>query len=206
MFFQKYLFVFMLIILLAKGESEINSKHTNFGIDCLIHNDAYRYEYLYSSNENKTNGGNSMKNIVNLIPLAKVNHFDKIRWSLIQTNSESEQFHLKSSFYGDYLCASANHDDFFRTRRLVIKQNNHFKVKNKRYDLLDNCKWTIKRSDSKSSLISTYTITNVFYDEGLYAASYFFHKPNDHREVFLSNIKGTNPRKFKWIIDFRREE
>ena len=205
MFTKKFLHLIFFIIPLLRAEISASTAIINnfeYNKDCLIHNYEYRFEYLFSSkNENKTKQSevNKNKNDINLVPLGKVNNFNSIRWSLIETKNQSEQFFLKSSFYGDYLCASFKFADYFHTRRLLVKVDDDSNDQNK---LLDNCKWKINRIDSKKSTITTYSIMNVHFNQPMYAASYFFQRKIDQRDVFLwHNKKNVNSKKFKWIID-----
>jgi hypothetical protein len=171
----KSLIILMLCINSAL-EAEIIA---DFGSECLIHNFEYRFEYLHSSLSK-----NEAIKPVHLIPLRKVNDFSNMRWSLIETNNQSEIFYLKSSFYGDFLCASSSFVDLFQSRREVFRleiNENLYQTK------FNNCKWSIKRVNSNKMKIKTYSIINVLYEEPLYASSYFFQKKFDNREIYLWN-------------------
>ena len=163
--------------------SALNAERSNdFGTDCLIHNDQYEFEYLYSPNENTKS--------VDLINLKKVNDYNKLRWSLIETRNQSGQYYLKSSYFGDYLCALLNFGDIFQMRRRVAR----FKI-DTNMSLFNNCKWTIKQHNSNLPS-NIYSIVNVLFDEPLYASKYLFQK-----EIYLwHRKKNADSKKFKWII------
>lgn len=190
-----YFLVVLVIPMLTKDES----KSIGFGSksNCLIHNGEYKFEFLYSVNDNKTKEINK-KTRTYLLGLVKVNDFNKLRWSLIQTNNHSGQYYLKSSFYGDYLCAKSVYADIFNTKRIVIRQ----KIKSNFLIPFDNCKWKITQVDSNTSN-NTYLIANVFFKQPLFAdSSYFFPDLNFKKEIFLSNNKkDLTTRKVKWMID-----
>ena len=183
---RKFIIIFLIFPVL-KAQTSVE-----FGSNCLIHNEAYKFEYLHASNEN------TIKKIQSayLKPLSKVNDFNKIRWSLIETKSQSGQYYLKSSFYGDYLCAKSSYADIFHSIRKVIRLN----VKTP----FNDCKWRISKLMSKTSN-NTYMIKNVFFDEVLYAASYSFPYWINEKEIFSSNsMNNFKTGKYKWIIDCKK--
>ncbi len=163
----------------------------DFGINCLIHNNQYENEYLYSLDERKA-WTKEPKKFVNLIKLERVKNFSNLRWSLIETTNGSQQYFMKSLNHDDNLCATSIHADNFHLRRTVIR----LKL-NTGWDI---CKWKIQKLNSNTSN-RTYTITNVFYNEPLYAASFFFQTKAGKREIFLWHKKDFNSKKFKWIIE-----
>ena len=201
MFNKQFLIIIILInpLLLIIAENTYqttqssSSSSSKFGSNCLIHNEAYRFEYLYSINENNKKMS-SQKN-VHLMPLSKVNDFNNLRWSLIETQNKSGQFYLKSSLFDDYLCASFEYGDLFRLRRKVMR----IKINSTNLNALENCKWILKQVDLEKSN-SRYLITNVLFDQALYAATYFFQIQLYKRDVFLWNKKNVNSKKFKWVI------
>ena len=183
---RKFIIIFLIIPVL-KAQTSLE-----FGSNCLIHNEAYKFEYLHASNEN------AIKKIESayLKPLVKVNDFNKIRWSLIETKSKRGQYYLKSSFYGDYLCARSSYADIFQSIRKVIRLN--VKIPH------NDCKWKISKLKSKTSN-NTYLVTNVFFNEILYAASYFFPYWIYEKRIYLSNnMNYLKPGKYKWIIDCKK--
>jgi len=190
MFYKKYLILIHLFVSLLKSELEYK-KSIDFGSDCLIHNGQYRFEYLYSPDENETTkiAGNKIGK-VNLKRLSKVENFNYLRWTFIETSNQSGQFYLKSSHFGDYLCASFNFADIFGFRRKVIR----IKI-NENVNSMDNCKWKIEQINSILSY-DTYSIMNVMNFESLYATSYFY-----RRDVYLWYKKNINSKNFKWMID-----
>ena len=194
MFGKNFLILIFIIIPLLKAED--NVQQTDMAESkCLIHNGEYKFEYLYSSsNENNETLKQQMdikKGSVHIMPLSKVKDFNILSWSLIETKNQSGEFYLKSSFSGDYLCASFDFGDIFRMRRKLVQLKMNIKL-----NPLDTCKWKINQVDPRTSY-NTYSIRNVHFDEQLYAATYFF-----QREIFLWRKKKiSNSKKFKWVID-----
>ena len=173
-----------------------NSKLT--GSDCLIHNKQYSYEYLYSSSSNDT------KNVY-LLPLAKVDNFNYLRWSIDPVPGNSEQFYLRSSHFGTRLCAVNNmmKDVFFsrgskKNVGIIISSSS---------DYIQNCKWIIKRTDANSNKTTAYFMDNVFYGDSLYPTMTSFMsilKQNENkRKIILwnRNKSSLKSNKFKWFID-----
>ena len=166
-----------LAVLKADDQKQTN----NFGTDCLIHNNQYKFEYLYSPSE--------MIPTVQLISLNKVNDFNNFRWSLVETRNQSGLYYLKSSYFGDYLCALFDFGDIFEKRRSVAR----LKIDKNLYSL-NNCQWKIKQH---KSIFRTYSIVNLLFDEPLYASRYLF-----QRKIFLWHSENNiDSKKFKWIID-----
>ena len=170
-------------------QAQTNS--TQFANNCMIHNQEYSYEYLYSMNEQRMS--RLTKNNVYTCPLKQVKNFNNLRWSIVENNSEI--YYLKASYFDEYLCASFNFIDIFHTRRIV----RGIKINQSR-NIYENCQWKIKKVNSKTSN-STYSIINAFYDEQLYAASFPFKQGSHYRQTFLWHKKDTKSNKFKWIID-----
>ena len=165
---------------------------TNFnGSNCLIHNNRFQFEYLYSSVSKRDTKS------VYLMPLKDVNDFNQIRWSLIQAGKKYDnQFYLKSSLFDDYLCASSNFDNLFLTRRIV----NRLQLINPNIIELAKCRWNINKVDSKKTN-NKYLIMNHFYKESLYAVSYIFQTKTKKREIFVTNMNYLRREKYEWIID-----
>ena len=189
MFNKKYLILMIHLLILATLKANNPKQSNDFGTDCLIHNDQYQFEYLYSPNKNTS--------LVRLIPLDKVDDFNKLRWSLIEIDDHQSngQFYLKSSYFDDYICATNMFADFLGLRRKVMR------VRLKKDDLLDNnCKWILKKKSS-ITLDNKYIITNVLFDQSLYAYSYFFKRNIFQREVYLWHKKNAKSKTMKWMID-----
>ena len=185
-----FILTYLIYPTLLRAEPELRSK---FASNCLIHNKAFRYEYLYSSND--TNRKSTAKKTDHLIQLMKVNDFNTIRWSFIETRNHSGQYYLKSSHYGDFLCATSKFADFFHLKRIVTRLRLNIK-----YDLSDNCKWFMKKVHSRT-LFNTYYMINAHFHQPLYADSYFFQQKIHQREIFLYNKKYFAPENFQWMID-----
>ena len=127
---------------------------------------------MYSpSNDTKSEKNINEKNVY-LLPLAKVDNFNYLRWSIYELTENKEHFYAKNSYFGDHLCATYNKQESVFLSRGNIKR---LRIITKLSDYSDNCKWTIKRADSSSILNkSTYFIDIVFYGESLYPTSSFF--------------------------------
>ena len=89
------------------------------------------------------------RNNVFLFKLGKVNDFNHLRWSIYETkdNNKEDEFYLKSSYFGDYLCATFNSpDNLFISRGKI----NKLKIITA-FDNSDNCKWSIQKVDSSNN-------------------------------------------------------
>jgi hypothetical protein len=191
--FKKILLIFMFIAVMRAHQIGGHPSIIDFGSNCLIHNKAFRFEYLYSTND--TIEKTTAKKTDHLISLNKVNDFNMIRWSLIETNNQTGRFYLKSAYFGDFLCATTKFADFFRSKRIVTRLR-----LNMNYDFSDNCKWMLKRVRSSTSF-SIFLMINVLFNEPLYADSYLFKSKIDQREIFLNNKKNFITEKMKWMVD-----
>jgi hypothetical protein len=193
MFVKKLLILILLIFPISS--SELRSKISDYDSSCLIRNYQYQLEYLYSSNE-KFSSLNVEKKVVYSTSLGKLDDYNKIRWSLIEIKNESGQYYLKSSYYGDYLCAKSNLDGAFRSKRKVIRVKNDKTISL----MMNKCQWKIKKVDLKRT-VNKYLIMNAFYDEPLYAVANFLPTKVEKREIYLSNKKDFILENFKWIIE-----
>ena len=195
---EKIIILIISLIIKANMARDSIKSSDQFGLDCLIHNNHYHNEYLYSYNENKTSK-NAPRKQVNLISIGRINDFNNLRWSLIETTNQSGIYYLKSWHFGDFLCATNIFADNFKFRRIVVK----FDL-NRNVNIWKNCQWKIKKEKVKSKTeLSYYSMVNVFYDEQLYAAvaSMFLQRMPGRREIFLWHKKDFNSNKFKWMID-----
>ena len=170
-----------------------SNNETVFGLDCLIHNQLYSYEYLYSSNETRD------KNVY-LIPLGKVDNFAKLGWSIIRTENRNreQQFYLKSSYTGDYLCVSVNTGEYLfqpllKVERQQLTSSSH----------IQSCRWTIKKEVMPKNK-SYYSINSAFYGQSIYPTSSIFRfLTKDYKRQINLWIRKVKPdsKKFKWNID-----
>ena len=197
MFFKNnyLLFLFLLLMipyLLINANMTQTNKKELVGNICQIRNEKYSNEYLYWSNELRV--GRSPRNNIFTRPLANVNDSNKIRWLISETKNNTDSFYLKTTA-SEYLCATAYFADMFLSRRFVqrIKLDKYGK-------LLDDCKWNIRKVNTKLSN-STYSIVNVFYDEPLYAASFVFKRGLYNRQAFLWHKKNFDSNEYKWNIN-----
>ena len=176
-----------------------DSKSNDLGSNCLIHNKKFSYEYLHAWNDNDTWIREKKK--TDLISFGRINDFTNLRWSLIETTNGSGHYYIKNKNFEDCLCASSKFSDIFHLRRVVMR----LKI-NTNYNLLDYCKWKIVISPNSKTSIRSFSIVNVFYDEPLYAVSYYFRKIPLKREIFLWHKKEFNSNKFNWIIDCKKRD
>ena len=163
--FKKSLSVLIFLIIPLLRANELSE----FGSNCLIHSVAFSHGYLHSSNETKTTE-DQVKNQVSVRPLGRVNDFNNIIWSFVETAKQSGQFYLKSTQFEDYLCATNTFSDIWHTKRIVKR----LKIDTSS-GFLDNCKWKMTRMDTKKSN-STYLIRNVFFRGTIVRCFIFFSK------------------------------
>ena len=187
----KKLFHFTIIILLMASYIKTQNKmvRKNFMYECLIQNQEYSYEYLYTNEHGKN---------VYVRPIGKIDNFHKIKWIIIETANHTDKYLMKNSHDDEFLCASSRFNDIFKARRVVEK----FKL-NLSTDKFENCFWKIQHTTGNSnSSKQTYTIINAFYNQPLYAASFLFKTNLVNRKVYLwHDKKSLNSKKFKWFID-----
>jgi hypothetical protein len=198
---QKAIIVFALIVLKSNGFAFLKQKEMSFSFECLIQNENYGFEFLYHSNEFiKSNWSTTMPYV---FPLTNLNVYNRIRWIIKATRDDSilETVYIKSFKSNQYLCASNSHLEVFLKRRKVFLSNNFIK---------DDCEWKIEKittpndkDDHNDQLGVKSYITNVKYDQPLYAASYFFKRDHLKRNVYLCHDKNEkkNSKKFNWIIE-----
>ena len=194
---KKYILIVLFFLIKLKKANSTNKTDYKFGSNCLIHNQEFKYEYLYTSNDLDIEHI-FKKNIYTRL-LSKVDDFNKIRWSLIKSSNESFEYFIKSSYYNEVLCASNRFSYIFSVRRYVKREY----IKNYK-EIPKNCRWIIKKDLTSKKFDDVYTISNVYYrNEHLYVASFFFKKTFYSRRIFLWNIKTQNisSNKFRWQID-----
>lgn len=180
----------ILIILLINAF--LNSNRMVNSLDCLIYNKQYKYEYLYQSTEINTLDMYGSK--VYIFPLKNLFNLDTIRWSLFLT-SDNSTFFFKSFLSDEYLCSSPKHLDESNLRRLLyttpIREGK-------------NCEWKlIKVNSSSQKNGESYLIINAYYNEQMYAPSFFFKKDKDRRNIYLwyDNKKLDFSSNFRWVVE-----
>ena len=125
MIYENYFIFLILILLCLTPLTQLASMY-----ECVIHNQEYKYEYLYVTRETdeKMNGddGDATKSTkmftqhkVFAYPLIHLDDFDRIKWrlELIQKDQSNDTFYLINIKYNEYLCAKDAHTDIFFMRR-----------------------------------------------------------------------------------------
>ena len=134
-------------------------------------------------------------------PLKYLTNRNKVRWILEATSDgfNLDTVLLKSYSSNKYLCASNLHLDRFKSRRIVYLSN---------YFEKEACEWKLEKVISKSNqdedqLGMRSYITNVKYNESLYAASYFFKKDQFKRNPYLwyNQKEKFKSKQFEWMIE-----
>jgi hypothetical protein len=186
------------MILTFHGFSCLEKDKALFPFECLIHNENYGFEFLYHSNE--MINSNRSTAVPYIYPMKNLPSLDRIRWTLKATRDDSdlETVLFKSYKSNKYLCASDLHLDRTKKRRIIYLSSSFEK---------DACEWKLenvvnKGRDQLDGQIKNY-ITNIKYDEPLYAPSYFFKKDRFKRNIYLWKDKNEklNSKKFNWIIE-----
>ena len=161
---------------------------------CLIKNEKYTDEYLYSSllfDEDMR-----IKLYTNEIDPVYMNSPLQAVWILEPTNYQNETHFYISNFYQRkyHLCATNDHVDRFEYRR---------KVRLEKYEKGIHCLWRFEILVKKNK--STLNIWNLKHMQPLYAASFFFKaSPSNRRNVFLWNDKPDSDQ-FNWKINCESE-
>jgi hypothetical protein len=172
---KSIILIFLLINILinqAKSEQSIS--------DCLIHNLKYSFEYLHIERDDKSN-----RLDLSTLHLGSIDDYSNIRWLIEPVNIvENKTFYIRThKFAKRYLCGSNKLDDLFKMRRIVETRN----------EKSSECEWRL------NSLSNSFRITNVYYNQPLYAASFLF-KKKLKRNVYLWHKKSTS-NEFGWIVD-----
>ena len=160
--------------------------------ECLIHNNAYKFDYLYPSSELHIKYNPLRIRYIYASSLSRVKSLDTLRWKIIQI--KGTHFYLKSVKYpNEYMCASSSHSDLLRRkRRLQTKLD----INSTMMNIGKECEWSIERSITNNG----YNIWNVLYQEPMYSTSYYFKFESEKRNVFLWH-KSPDSAQFEWIID-----
>jgi hypothetical protein len=169
-------------------------------INCVLHNIKYSNEYLYASNNIFTTDIINYKNPnhnIYIVPDKSVDDFSKLKWTIKQTDQTNGTITIRSN-KDEYLCASnLYHDLFHQRRRVYLKANSNKK------SIIDNvnrnCEWRLEQSIGQ-----IYIVWNEFYNEPLYAPSFFYKYNSIKRYVYLWKKKpstSTSSEEFKWFID-----
>ena len=189
-----FLFINLIIIFPAK------IRLSEFSQDCLIYNQKYSNEYLFASNNIFTAGIINVQNPnhnVYSIPKESVDDFNKLKWTIEQVNRPNSTLVTLKSNKGEYLCASNLYHDLFRhRRRIYLKGKNN---KNRSMSIIRNCEWRLEQFAEKK--IQTFIIWNDFYNEPLYAPSFFYKYNSIKRYIYLWKKKPTSSAEFYWFID-----
>ena len=170
--------------------------------ECLIHNQAYSYEYLFiERNYDKT------KRNVYTLPLNNMkdfNHLEFIRWNIIPFK-ETNSYFIKSLLLDDgYLCSSKHLNGFFTRTRSIIGLKIPFihKYFNSQ-TIIDNCLWYFDRDETSNKIRNkTFIIWNKKYKEPLYASvKNYFSDPLRRNVYSLNGRYNIKSKAIKWIVD-----
>jgi hypothetical protein len=183
-----FLTLFLLSFKLTSQLDSIFDNKTVNQVECLIHSQQFKFEYLLPI---------ISKRQLSTYPLENFYDFDQIRWVLYRTVNNS--FYIKSSMKDYFFCASQN--EF--ADGIMFSKYSRQKVKMIELNQFINdarlCKWIFKKHESNHP--NTYTIWNEYFNKPFFA-SYF--AMNIHyfsmRHVFLWHQK-PDSNQFYWIID-----
>jgi hypothetical protein len=100
------------------------AKKRNLMYECVLHNQEYKYEYLYVTRETDESISDTTKlftlHKVYTYPLIHLNDFDRIKWRFeLIKNQANDTYYLINLKYNEYLCATDSHSDYFFMRRKV---------------------------------------------------------------------------------------
>jgi hypothetical protein len=178
----------ILMILLSTGDL---SESTKEQVECLLENNKYSDEFLYS-------------NRVNHVFTISFHNMNMLKWTLTQLTGAFDQYTIRYVTTNEYLCAT----DFFEeslqlqdiTNDVIKKRLIHTrKMSDKNTKIDDDCIWRFERTHTDKGFMA-YFIWNVYYNESLYAASYLYLNPNKKlRKTFLLNKMSKKMNEFKWI-------
>jgi hypothetical protein len=187
--------IILSVILFLVTQSVSNTDNVSF--ECLIQNDEYKYEYLYTSDQ--LDPADYYKRKVYTFPLQHLDAFDPIKWYLIPMGHFNDTFYIMNHQFNEYLCGSDFHLDLFELRRKVSMS----KLVDKTIEH-KNCEWRLEplmdESNVETQSSNRFIIWNVKYNEPLYAASTLFKTLNYKRNVFTWHSK-PNSKQFVWIVD-----
>jgi hypothetical protein len=167
---------------------------------CLIHNQAFKYEYLleFVFNESK-------KQRAYTKPLSFIKDFKMLEWTfrpVESTGSNETLFIIKSGYSGKYLCASNEHlkpkECNCKKRRIVYTIASSQST--------NSCWWKVNKILSKGKKKEdTFYIINWKYNEPLYSVSSFINGPSEKRAVYCWHKK-PDSKAFIWNIDCQKGE
>ena len=163
--------------------------------NCLIHNQKYSFEYLYASDKVFTDIikiQNPHRNIFTN-PIGMVDDFNRLKWTITQVNQSNVTVTIKSN-NNEYLCSSDLHQDILHQRRRVylktMGKNRYIKM------ITPNCQWRLQQVG-----VQSYIIWNDWFNEPLYAPSFFYKHDLIKRNVYLWKHKPSSSKQFIWSID-----
>lgn len=193
--YLKY-YIFVLIIFIEHGKL-IQSFVPK--LECLIQNNQFRYEYLYTCDDLDERQFYRRHIFTNTI--ANLNSLDEIKWTLIPVVIEKNIYYLKSNKYNEYLCVSKKIQ--FHRSNCYVNSNKRmahtFKYNPNVTNLKDKyqCQWYLENVD-----FNKYRIWNVLYNQMLFAESDCFNSSirlnRTKRGVYLTHKPNS---KSYWMID-----
>ena len=178
----------------------IESINQKFEPQCVIHNNLYPQEYLFTTKEHYTTNEklrqSFIKRNVCIYPLYKIINFNRITWTFIPVKNKNHTFLIKNNKFNDYLCAFNKTRDLNGIKPILNKLNQNGIETHRK------CIWKLEKVDSNKRL---YYIWNFEYNQPIYSSSVFIKKNSFKRGVYLwpKTVKSSKnlPEKFIWIID-----
>jgi hypothetical protein len=190
------IYYYITILILVQNTKLIESNLAQ--IECLIQNNQFKYEYLYTCDDLDEHQYYRRHIYTNTI--INLNNLDEIKWTLIPVLIDKYTYYLKSNKYNEYLCVS---------KRLQYHRSNCYVNSNKRMahtfkynsnltSLKDKhqCQWRLENVD-----FNKYKIWNVLYNQMLFAESDCFKSKRLNRakrSVYLTHKPNS---KSYWMID-----
>ncbi len=180
---------FLLISILNK----VDSRSSKQPLECLIENQQYKNEYLYSSFTYSPVNGQHMV-FTNQINQRDIQKFSQVKWKFIPIEKLNDTFMISNSFFNEYLCSANYHMDLFNHRRII----GTFDLTKEMYDLnsIKKCMWKLEKIKEGQN---EFLIWNLKYRESFYAASSLFKNMKKKRNVFTYYSK-PDSKQFLWKI------
>jgi hypothetical protein len=168
-------------------------------INCLIHNQKYSYEYLYATDKIFSSMPKNQNIFYNVYinPIGLVNDYNRLKWTISQVGHKSNATVTIKSTNNEYLCSSNSYKDISRYRRKLYLHRISSKQSLDTQEIIgQNCQWRLERLEGQ-----TYIIWNDWFNEPLYAPTFFYKYDLINRNVYLWKNKPSSSGEFKWLID-----
>lgn len=165
--------------------------------ECYIHNNEYKNEYLYVTDEKLLNMNSRFQNYrdqkVVVYPIEFIENLDLFKWDIKKVDPEKNIYLIQNQ--NEYLCSTDSHLDYFQMRRKVnmFRLNEEDMVMGDEYN---KCLWRLEKLDENNSKL--YKVWNFQFGEPLYAA--IKNDLNDTRNIFTW-YKPRDSNIFVWQFD-----